>query len=74
MQEKRIFPAVDIVKSGTRREDLLLNEDEQSAVNLIRKYINDLRPEEAVEQIISLFARTKNNAEFCQLIHKVTII
>lgn len=63
MQEHRIFPAIDIAKSGTRREDLLLNPDELDAVRIIRHSLNSLRNEEATDTLISLFKRTKNNQE-----------
>ena len=64
LQEKRVFPAIDIQKSGTRREDLLLTKDEQEAVYNMRRALNSLKAEDAVEQILKLFSRTKNNAEF----------
>lgn len=68
MQEYRIFPAIDIAKSGTRREDLLLNPDELDAVRIIRHSLNSLRNEEATDTLISLFKRTKNNQE---LVNKI---
>ena len=64
LSEKRIFPAVDIEKSGTRREDLLLTDDELKASYIIRKKLSGLRKEEAIEQILNLFANTKSNKEF----------
>ena len=70
LQEKRVFPAVDIPKSGTRREDLLLSAEEQEAVDIMRKALNGLKPEEAVDNILNMFARTKNNAEFIELVRK----
>ena len=48
--EKRMFPAIDIPKSSTRREDLLLNKDEQEAVEIMRRALNGMRAEEAVEK------------------------
>lgn len=63
LSEKRVFPAIDIAKSGTRREDLLLSEQELRAVDIMRKGLNGMRSDEAVENILNLFARTKNNAE-----------
>ncbi len=71
LSEKRIFPAIDIVKSGTRREDLLLDEDEKEAVDIVRKATNGLRPEESVEKILDLFVRTKNNKEFIEYVKKI---
>ena len=73
LSEKRIFPAIDIVKSGTRREDLLLDKDEQEAVDIMRKAINGMRSDEAVERILDMFSKTKNNDEFCQMIRKMRI-
>ena len=70
LQEKRVFPAIDIQKSGTRREDLLLSPDEQEAVYNMRKALNGMKAEDAVEQILNMFARTKNNEEFVQMAKK----
>lgn len=70
LQEKRVFPAIDIQKSGTRREDLLLSSDEQEAVYNMRKALNGMKAEDAVEQILNMFARTKNNEEFVQMAKK----
>ena len=66
LSEKRIFPAIDILKSGTRRDDLLLTREEAEAVDIIRKATNSLKPEDAVEKILDLFARTRNNREFVE--------
>ena len=74
LSEKRIFPAIDIVKSGTRREDLLLSAEEQEAVEIMRKALNGLRSEDAVERILELFSKTRNNAELCQVVKKTRII
>lgn len=70
LQEKRVFPAIDIQKSGTRREDLLLSKDEQEAVYIMRKALNGMKADEAVEQILNTFARTRNNAELVQTVKK----
>ena len=70
LQEKRVFPAIDIQKSGTRREDLLLTPDEQEAVYNMRRALNSLKAEDAVEQIMNIFSRTKNNEEFVQTAKK----
>ncbi len=64
LSERRIFPAIDILKSSTRRDDLLLTEEEQNAVSIIRKVTSTARAEEVTEQIFDLFASTKTNAEF----------
>ncbi len=74
LSERRIFPAVDITKSGTRREDLLLNRDEQEAVEIMRRAINGMRADEAVESILNLFVRTNSNREFCQMIKKTKLV
>lgn len=74
LSEKRVFPALDIVKSGTRREDLLLSREELEAVYLIRKSTSGMRSDEAVEKILDLFVKTRNNAEFVQMIKKVKIL
>jgi len=71
LSEKRIFPAIDIVKSSTRREDLLLNESEQEAVIKIRKALGGLKAEQALEQILNMFKRTKNNQEFVETVKKM---
>ena len=73
LQEKRVFPAIDIAKSGTRREDLLLTQEEQEAVYSMRKALNGLRPDEAVDNILNLFARTENNHEFVEMMKKSKI-
>lgn len=70
LSEKRVFPALDIIKSGTRREDLLLSQEELEAVYLIRKSTNGMKSDEAVEKILDLFAKTRNNREFIQMIKK----
>ncbi|MBR2766307.1 MAG: transcription termination factor Rho [Blautia sp.] len=74
LQERRIFPAIDIQKSGTRREDLLLTREEQEAVYTMRKALNGLKSEDAAEQILNMFARTRTNAEFVQMIKKNKIV
>ncbi len=74
LSEKRVFPAIDIVKSGTRREDLLLDLQEQEAVDSMRKAINGMRTDDAVENILNMFARTKNNQEYINMVKKTRII
>ena len=66
LQEKRVFPAIDIPKSGTRREDLLLTKEEQDAVYIIRKALNGLKADEAVDNLLNTFDRTANNAVLVQ--------
>ncbi len=74
LSEKRIFPAIDLMKSSTRRDDLLLNQEESEANLLIHKALSGLRSEEALERIIDMYVKTKNNDEFIQMIRKVKII
>ncbi len=74
LSERRVFPAVDITKSGTRREDLLLSREEQEAVEIMRRAINGMKADEAVESILNLFVRTNNNREFCQMIKKTKLL
>ena len=71
LSEKRIFPAIDILKSGTRRDDLLLTKEEAEAVDIIRKATNSLKPDEAVEKILDLFSKTRNNREFVEMVKKI---
>ncbi|MBQ2032687.1 MAG: transcription termination factor Rho [Lachnospiraceae bacterium] len=70
LSERRIFPAIDLPKSSTRREDLLLNEMEQRANVIMRKAFNSKSADESVEQIINLFARTRTNFEFMQYLSR----
>ncbi len=70
LSEKRIFPAIDILKSGTRNDQLLLTPDEQECVDNIRKATNSLKPEDSVEQVLNLFARTRTNREFVEIAKK----
>lgn len=70
LSERRVFPAIDIPKSGTRREDLLLTKEEQEAVDSMRRALNGMRPEEAADNILNMFSRTRNNEELMQLVKK----
>ena len=74
LSEKRVFPAIDIPKSGTRREDLLLEQDELDAINIIRKALNGLKADEAVEKVLDMFVRTRNNHDFVQIIKKTRFL
>ena len=71
LSERRIFPAIDIAKSGTRRDDLLLNPEEISAVNSLRRGINGLKPEESVDRILDMFAKTRGNQDFIHMVNKI---
>ena len=73
LSEKRIFPAIDIAKSGTRRDDLLLTPEEIGATNMLRKGINGLKPEESVDRILDMFAKTRGNADFIHMVNKIHI-
>lgn len=64
LSEKRVFPAIDIAKSGTRRDDLLLDKEEQNAMEIMRRGLNGMRKDEAVESILNMFAHTRNNKEY----------
>lgn len=70
LQEKRIFPAIDILKSGTRKDDLLLSEKEIEIVSSIRKELNSLNKEKTIERLLTLFKETKNNSELIKLLSK----
>ena len=71
LSEKRIFPAIDIAKSGTRRDDLLLTPAEQETVNMIHKALTSAKSEEFTDEILKLFARTKNNREFIEMAKRI---
>ena len=70
LSEKRIFPAIDLAKSGTRREDLLLSSEELEAINIMRKALNGLKSDEATDRILDMFSRTRNNMEFVQMVKR----
>ena len=74
LSEKRMFPAVDIPKSGTRREELLLSPEEQEAVDTMRRALNGMRADEAADNILNMFSRTRNNAELIQMVKKTKLI
>ena len=70
LSERRIFPAIDIQKSSTRREDLLLTPEEQEAMFIMRKALNGMKSEEAVENILNTFVHTRDNAELVAKIRR----
>lgn len=74
LSERRVFPAIDLPKSGTRREDLLLSNNELEASTIMRRALNGVKSEEATENIIKLFTQTRNNADFIELVKKTKII
>ena len=73
LSERRIFPAIDLIKSGTRREDLLLTRPELEASYLMRKAFNSGRPDDAVEKIIELFLHTNSNEELVEVVKKTKL-
>ena len=73
LSERRIFPAIDLPKSSTRREDLLLSPDEIEANNILRRAFNSNKSEEAVERIINMFAHTRSNREFIEVVKKTKL-
>ncbi len=74
LSERRVFPAIDLPKSSTRREDLLLTPTEQEAATIMRRALNGMKSEEATENIIKLFTQTRTNAEFIEMVKKTKII
>jgi transcription termination factor Rho len=73
LSEKRIFPAIDIHKSGTRREDLLLNQDELGAIWSIRKALGNSHVQEVTERVVKSLVETKTNSEFTEMVKKTLI-
>ena len=73
LSEKRIFPAIDINRSGTRREDLLLNQKEMESIWAIRKAMSNLGPADVTEMILNKLIQTKTNEEFVNSINKAFI-
>ena len=71
LSERRVFPAIDIAKSGTRRDDLLLSNDEREILDLLHQQLRGSKADEAAEEIIKLFGRTRNNMEFLEFARKV---
>jgi transcription termination factor Rho len=63
---RRVFPAIDMLKSGTRKEELLLTEKEKNRIFLIRHFLGDMAPEDAIAFLLKRMQRTKNNEEFFQ--------
>ena len=70
LADGRIFPAIDMQKSSTRRDDLLLTSEELEAINMIRRAFNGLKSDEAVNQVLELFSKTRNNIEFINIVKK----
>ncbi len=74
LSEKRLFPAIDIPKTSTRREDLLLSAEEMEAINIVRRALNGMKSDDAVDKVLDLFAKTRSNAEFVQTVKKMRFI
>lgn len=74
LSERRVFPAIDLAKSSTRRDELLLSSEELEANALMRRALGSSRSDEAMEQIIKIFKNTKNNDEFVQFVKKHRIL
>ena len=74
LSERRVFPAIDIPKTSTRREDLLLTHEEMEAINIVRRALNVMKSDEAADRVLDLFAKTRNNAEFVQSVKKMRFI
>jgi transcription termination factor Rho len=64
LANKRVFPAIDLVGSSTRRDDLLLDKDVLQRMNILRLYINDMNTEEAMSELLKRMRGTKDNEEF----------
>ncbi len=74
LSEKRIFPAIDLPKSSTRRDDLLLTPAENEAAFLMRRALSSMKSDEALERIIDLFLKTKTNNEFIEIVKKIKLV
>ena len=74
LSEKRIFPAVDIARSGTRREELLLSKDEMDAMYIMRRALSGMKSDEALERIVEMFMRTRSNGEFVNVMKKTKFL
>ena len=70
LSDRRMYPAFDIVRSGTRKEELLLSRIELSRMWILRKLLNDMKVEEAMEFMQDRMKRTKNNKEFLDTMSK----
>jgi transcription termination factor Rho len=68
LADKRIFPAIDITRSGTRKEELLMDDEEAASVWKLRRIIHEKDPEPAIEQLIDYIRKTKTNKDFLNII------
>ena len=71
LSEQRVFPAIDLNKSGTRKDELLLTKEELSAINKIRKQLNSQENKDIADQIIKMIKNTKSNQEFVKSINNL---
>ncbi len=71
LQEKRVFPAIDVSKSGTRKDNLLLNPEEREVLDIIHRRFHSMKPEEVTEDLLKIFAKTKDNAQFVGVAKKL---
>ena len=71
LQEKRVFPAIDISKSGTRKDDLLLTEEEQEVLDLIHARFHNLKVEDVTEDLLKIMSKTENNKQFVAVAKKL---
>ena len=74
LSEKRIFPAINLNKSGTRREDLLLSSEELEAIWTVRRALSNQGIQEVTESIIDNLAHTKNNQDFIDIVNKTKML
>jgi transcription termination factor Rho len=74
LSEKRVFPALDLSKSGTRRDDLLLTPEEQDAMNIIHRGLNGMRRDEATENVLNMITHTRTNADFIRMVLRRRIL
>jgi transcription termination factor Rho len=69
LADKRVFPAIDINRSGTRKEELLMTQEELNKVWILRKFLNELNPMEAMEFLIGKMSQTKTNKKFLAMMN-----
>jgi transcription termination factor Rho len=71
LSDKRVFPAIDMLKSGTRKEELLLPREDLNRVWVLRKVLNPLSPVEAMELLLERMGKTKSNSDFLAAMQKM---
>jgi transcription termination factor Rho len=70
LADRRVFPAIDIIKSGTRKEEMLLSKEDLQRVYVLRRVLTPLSPVEAMELLLSRMSKTKSNVEFMAAMQK----